>query len=99
MVGRRDARGLARSVVGDFEMASMRRGQIGDFFDARGRPVMDGEFEADSEPTKIEWRGDAGPGGLCAAGCTRRLQHGRSRLRPPACGKTAEASRAAYSSQ
>ena len=72
VVGRRDARGLARSVVGDFEMASMRRGQIGDFFDARGRPVMDGEFEADSEPTKIEWRGDAGPG-VCAAGCTRRF--------------------------
>jgi hypothetical protein len=34
--------GISASVVGDFEMASMRRRQIGDFFDARGRPLMDG---------------------------------------------------------
>jgi hypothetical protein len=27
--------GLARSGAGDFSMGSMRRGQIGDFFDAR----------------------------------------------------------------
>ena len=30
-----DCGGLARFVAGDIEMASMRRGQIGDFFDAR----------------------------------------------------------------
>jgi hypothetical protein len=29
-------RGLARFVAGDIEMVSMRRRQIGDFFDARG---------------------------------------------------------------
>jgi hypothetical protein len=45
-------RGLARFVAGDIEMASMRRRQIGDFFDARG-PFDGWRLRQQSEPTRL----------------------------------------------
>lgn len=46
MVGQWNARGVAGSVVGDFEMASMRRGERLVIFLMRARhPVNDGEVE------------------------------------------------------
>jgi hypothetical protein len=70
-----------RVLVGDIEIASMRRRQIGDFLDARTSP-FDGWRLRQSEPTRLNGAAMPGPG--CAANCTRKYEPGLSNHLPPA---------------